>query len=34
MVIDEASLYSKDFSGVSVGLFKDIIHISFLDLYS
>lgn len=32
VAIDEASLYSKVFSGVHVGLFKDIIYIPFLDL--
>lgn len=34
VVRDEASLYSKGFSGVHVGLFKDIIYIPLLDLYN
>ena len=34
VVIDEASLHSKDFSAVHVGLFKDLIYISSLDLYN
>lgn len=34
VVIDEARLYSKDFSGVHVGLFKDVIYIPPLGLYN
>lgn len=34
VVTDEARLYSKDFSDVHVGLFKDIIYIPPLDLYN
>lgn len=34
VVINEARLYSKDFSGVHVGLCKDIIYVPLLDLYN